>query len=58
MKTKETRTLTIPEVAELLGISRGLAYRMAKEGKIPVLYLGKRMLVTKSRLAEFLKQEA
>ena len=40
-------TLTIPEVAELLGVSRNSAYQQAKTGEIvgvPVLRMGKRLL--------------
>ena len=51
MKT-DSLTMTIPEVAKTLGISRGLAYELAKKDELPikVLRLGeKRMCV--SRLA-------
>ena len=42
-------TLTIPEVAEMMGISRNLAYSVAsREGEIagvPVLSVGRRLVV-------------
>ena len=41
----ERQTLDIPEVARLLGCSRGSAYRWAREGKLPVLRIGRRLVV-------------
>ena len=40
----------------MLGISRGLAYGLARSGKIPVLHLGKRLLVPKIALEHLLSQ--
>lgn len=45
----------IPEVAELLGISKSLAYQMVKEKKLPVLELGKRKLIPKASLELWLQ---
>ena len=45
--------LTIPEVAQLLGISRGSAYEAARGGEIagvPVLRVGRRLLVPRAPL--------
>jgi len=50
----ERLTLSIPEAAKVLGISRGLAYQLAKEGKIPVIRLGKRLVVPKLALEKLL----
>jgi len=50
-------TLTIEEAARLLGISRGLAYEMARCGKLPVVRLGRRLLVSKAALERMLNQE-
>ncbi len=55
MITKETLTLTIAQVAEVLGISRGLAYQLARNGQLPILRLGNRMVVSRIRLEEFIK---
>jgi excisionase family DNA binding protein len=41
----ERQTLTIPEVAKLLGIGRNQAYEAVRRGEIPVIRLGKRLLV-------------
>ena len=46
----------IPEVAELLGISKSLAYQMVKEKKLPVLELGKRKLIPKTSLELWLQK--
>ena len=53
----ERLTLSIPEAAKVLGISRGLAYQLAKEGKIPVIRLGKRLVVPKLALEKLLSGE-
>lgn len=37
--------VTIERAGQLLGISRSLAYQMAKEGTIPTVKLGERRLV-------------
>ena len=50
-------TYTIRETADRLGISRNLCYRLAKEGELPVIKLGKRLLVSKSRLMNLLQGE-
>jgi len=44
-------TLTITEAAGLLGISRGLAYELAARGELPVLRLGRRMVIPRKALA-------
>jgi len=44
-------TLSIPEVAETLGISRNLAYELAARGELPgLIHLGQKRVVC-SRLA-------
>jgi excisionase family DNA binding protein len=40
----------------MLGISRGLAYELARSGQIPVLRLGKRLLVPNIALERLLSQ--
>ena len=46
-------TLTIPEAAELIGISRGSAYEAARSGEIAgvlVIRVGRRLLVPRAPL--------
>ena len=38
-------TYTVEEAATALGISRGLAYAMVREGRLPALRLGPRRLI-------------
>lgn len=47
MENNERLTMTIPEVAKALGISKALAYELARRDELPVkvLRLGKRILV-------------
>jgi excisionase family DNA binding protein len=47
-------TLTVEEAGQLLGISRGAAYRAAANGQIPTIRLGRRLLVPTGHLHELL----
>ncbi len=47
-------TLTVEEAGRLLGISRGLAYEMARTGRLPVLRLGARYVVPRAQLMAML----
>lgn len=38
-------TITVPQAGAVLGISRGGAYRAAADGELPVLTIGRRLLV-------------
>jgi len=49
-------TLSVEEAAHLLGISRGLAYELARSGQLPVVRLGRRLLVPKVALERMLAQ--
>ncbi len=50
-------TLTVEQTGELLGISRYAAYRAAATGELPVLRLGRRLLVPTPRLLAMLGLE-
>ena len=52
----ERLTLTVGETAHLLGISRGLAYELARSGQLPVVRLGRRLLVPKIALERMLNR--
>jgi excisionase family DNA binding protein len=41
---------TVTEAAELLGVSRAFAYELAARGELPVLRLGRRVVVPKAAL--------
>ena len=49
-------TLTIEETAKLLGIGRNLAYDRVKTGEIPVIKIGRRLLVPRRALEKLLEQ--
>ena len=49
-------TLTVEEAASLIGISRGLAYKLARSGKLPTIRLGRRLLVPMASLKLMLTQ--
>jgi len=52
------RTYTVAEAARVLGISRGLAYRLAREGRLPgVIALGRRFVVSRAALERLLAGE-
>jgi len=48
-------TLTIGEAADCLGIGRSLAYRAARDGSIPTIRLGNRLLVPRAKLTQLLE---
>jgi excisionase family DNA binding protein len=41
------QTLTIPEVARLLGVGRNTLYDAVNRGEIPVLRIGRRILMSR-----------
>jgi excisionase family DNA binding protein len=43
-------TLTVPEAAAVLGISRALAYELVARGELPNLRLGRRIVVPRQAL--------
>lgn len=50
----ERLTWTIEEAAQALGIGRALAYELARTNQIPVIRLGRRMLVPRQQLEAML----
>jgi excisionase family DNA binding protein len=52
----ERLTLTIPEAAKVLGISRGTAYALINQGVIPALRLGRRLIVPRDALLRMLAE--
>jgi excisionase family DNA binding protein len=45
MATGTPRTVTVQEMAELLGISRNHAFRCVQRGEIPSVRIGRRVLI-------------
>jgi excisionase family DNA binding protein len=52
----ERLTLTIEEVAQMLGCGRSLAYDMARDGRLPVLRLGRKMVVPRVAVEKLLAE--
>jgi len=52
----ERVTFTVEETARLLGIGRQLAYDRVKTGEIPVIKVGRRLLVPRRALEKLLEQ--
>jgi excisionase family DNA binding protein len=51
----ERKTLTIAEASRVLGISERHAYDMVREGKLPALRLGNRIVVPVHQLERLLE---
>ena len=47
-------TLTVEEAAEVLGVSRDIAYRAIETGQIPSLRLGRRIVIPTAKLLDLL----
>jgi excisionase family DNA binding protein len=66
MSTKEAErrasqrrmTLTVNETAERLGIGRNQAYEAVRNGQIPAIRIGKRLLVPEAALERLLAGDA
>jgi len=59
MQNSECLTLGISSVAKALGISRGLAYQLARRDELPVkvIKLGKRMVVSRQAIERLLQED-
>jgi excisionase family DNA binding protein len=51
---QERLTYTVEEAGEILGLGRGLAYKLARGGELPVIKLGNRLLVPRAALQRLL----
>ena len=50
-------TLTVPEAAEVIGISISATYDAAARGQIPTIRIGRRVLVIRSGLLDLLENK-
>ena len=53
---EERLTMTVGECAKILGIGRQLAYDKVKTGEIPVIRIGRRLLVPRRALEKLLAE--
>ncbi len=44
-------TVSVPEAAKLLGISRNLAFQLVRNGELPATRLGRRLVISRQALA-------
>ena len=51
-------TLSVPEAAETLGVSRSKMYQLVKSEGFPVLLVGKRILVSIKGLEEWVQEQS
>jgi len=56
MDIEKRLCITVPEAAEKLGISRNFAYELVKQGQLPVIRFGKRLLIPRVALAKRLEE--
>ncbi len=52
---KEKMCMTVPEVAQVMGISRPTAYMLANRKDFPAIRLGKRILIPREPFETWLK---
>ena len=57
MESENLKTLTVPKVAELLGIHRVRCYQLIKEGKIPAIHMGKSIRVREISLLNWMNTQ-
>ena len=54
---EEAMTLSVEHAARLIGVSRTTAYRLVRDGELPGIKVGRRVLVLKKPLMEMLGAE-
>ncbi len=54
---EEALTLSVEHAARLIGVSRTTAYRMARDGELQTIRVGRRVLVLKRPLMQMLGAE-
>lgn len=51
-------TLNVDEAARLLGLNRITVYKLAKQEDFPAVFVGRRILIPKRGLEEWLERES
>lgn len=52
-----SRTVTVPEAGQILGISRHSAYQAVWRGELPVIRIGRRLFVPIAKLNQMLGED-
>lgn len=55
-KADKRLTITVAQAARMLGIGRGLAYEMARQGTLPTLRFGRRLVVPRKAMERLLQE--
>jgi excisionase family DNA binding protein len=50
------KLLTVPKAARILGVKENSAYRMAREGFLPVVHLGRLIRIDEEQLMELINR--
>ncbi len=58
MLRREQDVLTVQDVARILRIGKNYTYDLIRSGRIPAMKLGKRILIPKAALIDFLEGES
>ncbi|MEU6701551.1 helix-turn-helix domain-containing protein [Pseudonocardia sp. NPDC046786] len=53
----EQLTYSVEQVAEMLGVARGVAYEQVRSGEIPAIRVGRRWLIPRNRFHAWLDGE-
>lgn len=53
---QENLTMTVEEAAAALNISRSLAYEAARDGRLPCIRIGRRLLISRCALEKMLAE--
>jgi excisionase family DNA binding protein len=48
-------TITVDEAAKLLGVGRSMAYEAARRGELPIVRMGRRVLVSRAGLLRLIE---
>ncbi|SDC31632.1 MULTISPECIES: helix-turn-helix domain-containing protein [unclassified Candidatus Frackibacter] len=56
--TLETEMMSVKEAADFLKISKGKMYEMIRQNEVPYVSAGKRKLISKQALLEWIEEEA
>ncbi len=54
---EEALTLSVEHAARLIGVSRSTAYRLVRDGELPAVRVGRRVLILKKPLMQMLEAE-
>lgn len=52
----EQMTYSIEEAAKLIGVSKSFMYKLARNREVPVLKLGKRLVIPRHKFHEFINK--